>query len=275
MQFLAICYNEGCLNEPANRRAFIQMLDDPSFAEAVVRRGKIVNPASTETFLPGACTPLHELTDSHLARQYIRSRGYDPDVLGRTYRVSYCAKSHYNLASNRIIIPVYDGDRLRGWQARYIGELPWKGGKKRDLPPKYFSCPGSNFRSQCIFNFDRMSKWTTGIIVEGTTDVFAIGSMAGAIFGNSMTDVQKRRLLAVFAERTVVLLLDPEEFESKLTQRTIRELSAKMPKRFCAVRLPDATDPGSLSREFTKAYVKEEAARQGVKVSYKRVRDGR
>lgn len=269
--FLAICYNEGCLFRAENQRDFLDRLDDIGLKEAIVRPGTKVPEEAREVVWPGPCYSLDKLRRNHPARLYMQSRKYDPDLLGRKHQVSWCKESHYSLAQNRIIIPIFDRDKLKGWQARYIGDLDWKGPRRKELPPKYWSCPDSDFRSKCIYNFDRMKKWETAVIVEGPTDVYNFGDMSGCIFGNTMTETQQRRLLAVFRQRTVVLLLDPEEYESRATKRLIETMTAKMPGRFCAVKLPDGTDPGSLDRSFSRPYVKAEAKRQGVKVTYKKV----
>jgi len=271
MNYLAICYNEDCLSVPENRQDFYDKIVDLNMTEARIKPGKVVSEEAREVMLPGPCTPLTELAATHKCRGYLESRGFCPDTLTKKFGLSFCRESKYSYVGGRLIIPVYDRGKLKGWQARYVGELDWKGSKRKSLPPKYFSCPNSDFRSKCIYNFDEMCKWQTGVIVEGPTDTWRFGSMSGCIFGNTMTTIQKRRFLTVFRTRSAVLLLDPEEFNSKATVKLIGELTQKMPGRFCAVKLPEGTDPGSLGRPFLRAYVKEQAAKQGVKVIYKRV----
>ena len=272
MTFLAVCFNEGCLSRGENMQLFLERLSDTGWLEeARIREGKVVSEEAREVMWPGPCKLLSKLEPHHDAVHYVAGRGFDPEELSEKFHVSFCTSSNYFLAQNRIIIPVYEKGKLKGWQARYIGELPWKDkAQKKDLPPKYFSCPNSDFRSKCIYNLDRMREWQTGVIVEGPTDVWRGGSMFGCIFGNTVTDMQRRKLLAVFKKRTLVLCLDPEEFESHSTQRTITQFEDRMGSRnFAAVRLPEGTDPGSLGRNYLKEYIREEAARQGVKVVYK------
>jgi len=271
MMFLAICYNEGCLEQRDNYKNFIEKMDDITFRETEVKQGRIVSEAAREVMMPGRCTLLSDLPESHAACVYVRSRGFDPDLLAKKFQVSVCHESRYSIARNRLIIPIFDGGKLKGWQARHVGELDWKGPNRKGLPPKYFSCPDSDFRSRCIYNFERMSAWQTGIIVEGPTDAWNFGAMSGCIFGNTMTEFQRRKFVSVFRDRTAVLLLDPEEFDSKTTGKLIEFFEEKMPGRFCAVKLPEGTDPGSLNRDFLKQYVKEAAAEKGVEVRYKKV----
>ena len=271
MLFLAICYNEDCLSREDNYKDFLEKMDDITIRDCKILKGVRVPEEAREVLPPGRCTLLAELPDSHPAVVYVRSRGFDPDELSSKYQVSVCDESRFPIARNRLIIPVFDGGKLKGWQARYVGELDWKGPKRKFLPPKYFSCPDSDFRSRSIYGFDLMKEWHTGIIVEGPTDKWRMGSMAGCLFGNTMTDFQRRRFVAVFRDRAGVLLLDPEEYESKTTQKLLEFFEEAMPGRFCAVKLPHGTDPGSLSREFLRQYVKEAAAEKGVKVKYKKV----
>ncbi len=270
--FLATCFNEGCLSNREHFKDFLNRLDSDEVSEAVVTPGKVVSEELRETLPPGPTIALTDLPKTHAALVYLRSRGFDPYALARKFGITYCKVSRYSFASNRIIIPIYHGGKLKGWQARYIGELDWKGPKKKELPPKYFNAPGAHFKSKVIFNWEQMKQWYTGVIEEGPTDVFRFGVMSGCIFGNSMSDIQKRMFAAAFRKRSGVLLLDPEEYDTPLTQKTLAYFREHMPGKFCAVKLPDGTDPGSLATEFLRDYVKEQAARQGVKVKYRRVR---
>ena len=163
-----------------------------------------------------------------------------------------------------------EGGKRRGWQSRFVGELDWKGPKKRELPPKYFTAPGMP-RSELLYNLDRAKNYSTGVIVEGVTDVWSFGPMAVGLFGKNLTTEQYRKFLATFRKRTAVLLLDPEEFDSEGTGELVRMLRKAMPKSFAAVKLPMGTDPGSLDRSFLRGYVAEQAADQGVTVSYRKV----
>ena len=269
--FLAICYNEGCLGRRENFVDFLEQLDNSSVAEARVKPGKIVPEEAREVIPPGPTILLKHLRRTHPARVYVSGRGFDVTELSDKYGVSYCSQSRYTLARNRLIIPVVEKGKLKGWQARYVGELDWKGPLRHELPPKYFSCPDSHFRSRCLLSWESVREWHTGIIVEGPFDAFRFGSMSCCIFGNSMTVLQKRKFAAIFRKRSGVLLLDPSECDSKQTHATLEFFRKQMPGNFCAVKLPDNTDPGSLDRSFLKAYVKEQAAMQGVKVRYKRV----
>jgi hypothetical protein len=254
-----------------NFKDFLDKLDNEDLGTVVVKPGKKVPEELREVSPPGPTVPLENLRRSHPARTYLHSRGYDPDRLSNRYKVSYCKRSVYSYACNRIIVPVLVKNKLKGWQARFIGDLDWKGPNKKVLPPKYYNSPGSHFKSGTIFNFDRMQRWYTGVIVEGVTDVFGFGDMAGCIFGKKMSDRQIRDFVSAFRKRSGVLLLDPEEMEKRETQELLRVLHKAMPGRICPVTLPLGTDPGSLSPEFSRQYVKHEARKKNVIVKFQKV----
>jgi len=274
MNFVAYCFNEGCLYKPENRADFVDNLEDLGqfLKEASVRQGVVLPEEARAVLWPGPCKLLTRLEADHPARAYLESRNFDPDEITKKFEVCYCTDSHMFLARNRLVIPIIEKGELRGWQCRYVGELAWKDkNKKKELPPKYFSCPNSQFRSRCVYNWERMKQWQTGVIVEGPTDVWSFGSMAGCIFGNTMTEWQKKKVLSVFRSRTLILLLDPDQFEARRTKQLIAFFERRMSGRFAAVKLPEGTDPGSLGRDFLKEYVREEAGAKGVKVIYKKV----
>lgn len=276
MSFLAVCYNEtACMTKPENRHALLEMLSclPHAIEESRIKPGKIVDESEREILLPGPVQRLDALPLTHKACDYLlgRPRPFDPHLLGRCYGVSYCASSHYTFAKDRIIVPIYSGGRLKGWQARYIGELAWKDkSKSKQLPPKYFSCPGMR-RSRVIYNFDAMTKYASGILVEGPADVWSIGPMAGAIFGNTLSHYQRKQFVAHFRKRSGALVLDPEEFERPTTQREAKRLRHLMSGNLACVKLPEGTDPGALDREFLRDYIYHEAKEQGVTISWSRL----
>jgi len=275
MTYLTICYNEACTSEPKNAADLYENLSglDDDLEEAVLKPGKKVPVEAQVVTWPGLVVRLDKLPHDHKARRYLESRRFDPDKMARLYDVHYCRDSIWYLARDRLVLPVYKGGTMRGWQCRYVGELPWKDKeKKHGLPPKYFSTPGGHFRSRTLYNFDRARNWETGVIVEGPTDVWSFGPMSMCVFGNTMTEIQQQMFLTAFSHHTGVLLLDPEEFNKKSTQALAARMKLRMPNRFAVVKLPDKTDPGSLDRDFLWDYVKSEAAEQGVKVRFRKRR---
>lgn len=277
MMFLAYCFNESCLDREENRRELMERIDDNGWLEHATISVGVEEVEAEEVDWPGPCTPLTELDDRHPSRSYLLSRQIDPDTHAAKYDLRYCTDSKYRYARDRIIIPVYEGGQLKGWQARYLGELPWKDkSQNQDLPPKYYSCPSSRFRSNCVYGLDQMRRWHTGVIVEGPTDRWRLGAFSGCVFGNTVTPPQTRKLLEAFTgrknlDRALILMLDPEEMEKKATVNKVLEFERKMLGRFCTVSLPEGTDPGSLDREFLREYIRQKAAERGVTVQYRKV----
>jgi hypothetical protein len=271
--WLMVCYNEGCFSSYDARENLYDQLEERAgvLRKARVIEGKEVDLDSIRIEPPGLCIPLHELSYDHPACQYLVSRFYDPEVLGKHYGVGYCKESMYYLARHRIYAPVTMDGKLRGWQVRYIGEMNWK---DEHAPPKWWSCPNMK-RSHIIYNFDRMRKWNTGVIVEGPGDTWGFGPMSGATLGATMNSNQQRKYTAAFRKHSGVLLYDPEAMkkEDRNGELSGEVLAAKLSSSVrggvAPVVLPSG-DPGCLDRRFMRDFVKKEAKALGVKVSWKR-----
>lgn len=272
--WLVVCYNEDCYtSEEARLDLYEQVagIDRVTLNNSTIREGEVVTIAR-EMVLPGTHYPLHTLPETHPANAYLAGRFYDPERLGRFYNVGYCPDSHYFLARNRIIAPVYQDKVLKGWQARHIGDLDWKA---EDAPPKWWSCPGMD-RSKLLYNLDNALQYRTGVLVEGPGDVWSFGPMAMACFGSTITGVQQKLFAAAFSRGSGVLLLDPDVRKTESKLRKVEEIaeSYRLKKAFqygiAVVWLPDGTDPGSLERKFLREYVADEAGKQGVKVDWRK-----
>lgn len=271
LMFLAICYNEDCLADPINRKAFRDRLRyDTTLKNAPLSKGIIIPEEKRVFEWPGPVTRLDKLPEDHAAVAYVTGRGFDAGRLGRYYGVSYCHNSLYFHASGRLIIPVYSGTVMKGWQARYVGELPWKNKDAEDrYPPKYYTAPRMK-RSKLIGNFDNAKKYKTMVLVEGWFDVFATGPWSGCIFGNFTSTYQRKMLVdqARGTGQSVIFMLDPEEFESESSINAMEDLERELPGQFAPVKLPVGTDPGALGRDFILDYIKTEARKKRVNVSF-------
>ncbi len=270
MNFLAICYNEGCLSDFDHRRELHDTLTGygESPAEFRVQRGRHVPEWEREIPWPGTVMALGRLRKNHPAVTYLAARGFDVDFLDRYYCTQFCTYSRYFLAENRLIIPIIYQGKMRGWQARYVGELPWKDSeKKKDLPPKYWTSPGAK-KSHFLYNIDRAKKYKTGILVEGPTDVFAIGGPAMCVFGKSLSPIQEKLFLRHFSKHQALIIFDPDAYDEKETREAERALSAKMPGRVASLRMPNGYDPGrfgSAGRVALRQLIEHLAAAKGLK----------
>lgn len=275
MLHLCHCHNEDCTNNRTNqKRLHAMVFPDGRFADEVddvpslSAFGNVVAPAR-KIKPPGPVFPLQRLPPEHPANLYLAGRFFDPERLGRFYRVGYCVQSSYFLARNRIIVPVYQHGKLEGWQARFIGDMDWKA---PDAPPKWWTCPNMH-KSKLLYNLDNARLWKTGVVVEGAGDVWGFGPMAVATFGSSMSGAQQAALFAAFGTGSLVMLWDPDvqaDPKKKLHYDGVLHglRQAGFRHGVASVILPDGTDPGSLDRGFLRDYVAREAKGQGVKVTW-------
>lgn len=276
MRFLAHCFNEDCLRDHQNFGEFLDKLESPlltPLSEIRVKRGRKVSAADLIATWPGTCVKLNELPDDHPALAYIQSRGYSPDVLRRVYDVRYCMESKFSLAQNRLIIPIYQNNVMRGWQARYVGELAWK--TEKNLPPKYFTMPGMS-KGSVVYNIDRSKLFNACIVCEGVVDVWGFGDGAVCTFGHSCSDRQLEIITSAFRRpsRPIVLCFDPEAYEEKHVQALLHNPRLLAHSGgFAHVKLPEGTDPGSTERRVLRQYVKEQVAKQGITLSFRKVSD--
>ena len=278
MRFLAHCFNENCLGDLQNYSEFIDKLESPlltPLSEVRVKPGRRLTEADTIATWPGECVKLNELPQDHEALAYIKSRGYDPDVLRRVYDVRFCVQSKFSLATNRLVIPIYQNNVMRGWQARYVGELAWK--TEKGLPPKYFTMPGMS-KGSVVYNIDRSKLFNACVICEGVVDVWGFGDGAVCTFGHSCSDRQLEIITSAFRRpsRPIVLLFDPKAYEEKHVRQLLHNPRLLAHSGgFTHVKLPEGTDPGSTERRTLRRYVKEQAAKQGINLSLGRVGKGR
>ena len=103
--WLAHCFNEDCLSYPGKAR----LLRDRVFSSFIrgrqpdpVRRGRPA-PGPPEFRPVGTNYQLQFLPAHHHASLYLRSRGYDPDWLGRQFGVSYCPVAHPELDRKSVV----------------------------------------------------------------------------------------------------------------------------------------------------------------------------
>ena len=265
---LAKCYNnDDCLKNWKFKERLYDMISGYLPYNPVLKPGKREASVSNfEATWPGQVSRLDSLPGDHPANLYLTGRGYNAEQLGRFYNVHYCAKSDRRLCHKRIIIPIYKNKKLRGWQARYVGDRDWK---RPDSPIKYYTCPGTPV-SQLLYNYGNASKFKTGVLLEGVTDVWSLGPMGMAVLGANISDVQKKMLFTGFSDGSVVLCLDPEEMEKQKTKLFINSMLGKFKRGFCAVKLPAGVDPGSLDRKTLRNYISDQAKEQGCSVSWSR-----
>ena len=175
--------------------------------------------------------------------RYLKKRKFDPGkiveqwgVLG-TGPISRLDKIDYR---NRLVIPInWDGQPV-SFQARDITG-------KSDL--KYIACPKARERRehQTIL-YGNQGEWErtrVGIIVEGVTDVWRLGTASAAVFG---IDFKLEQVMAIAkAFDRIHILFDTE----RVAQRQASKLSSKLRMLGKEVHLEtlEGGDPGEMEQQ--------------------------
>lgn len=206
-------------------------------------------PRPLETELPGRIVSLASLPEGHIARAYVRDRGFDPDWLSSTYQVGYCtdAVREYAAMWNRLYMPIYMHGKLAGWQGRYLHKI----NHKETGIPKYYTYRYMD--SSTLYNFDVASKYDVIVLVEGVTKVWAVGPQSMAYFG--VMNAKRAEVLARVLKTNgrIVYLPDGDAWRPLQTGRIkavegIKTLQQFIPaSQLVPLQLPDGIDPGDLN----------------------------
>jgi hypothetical protein len=254
--FLAHCYNEDCLARPGRAR----VLRDAVFNDFIRGRDRdaVLRGRAPPVFPPGVrpageVDTLQFLPNDHPAKLYLRSRGYDPDWLGREFHVGYCSSSYeFPAAERRIIIPILRGGLLMGWQARYVGDPP------DHRVPKYLTMTGMR-KSEFLYNYDAARRSPYVVVCEGAGDVWALGPEAVALLGRKVSGEQARLIAATWD--TVVVMLDGDAPDEA---REVYDALGGRVRQRVIVTLPPDTDPGDYDPGPLRDFVFAAALEQGV-----------
>lgn len=265
MLFLAHCYNERCLH----RRGNVRKLDDMIFglrnvnerSQMVIRPGRVNPTPPGPVPPPGDLVPISQLPAYHPAVQYlVVERQFTIDTLSG-FGVCLCVRAApgNKLAEGRIIIPIYRDANVVGWQARFVGKPP-----DEDIPP-YYSCRGMR-KSQLLYNLDASKDRRFVVIVEGVTDVWRVGSPAVAPLGKTLSDAQFRLVEHHWANKPVVVMLDPDAREEM--HGVVNDLLRVHRAPVLSVTLPPGTDPASHTTEEVWSLIDQHARAQGLVLNW-------
>lgn len=259
---LAHCFNENCYASELVRRQLYQFVFRTRRPVVLpVRTGAAPVPGSVTPVMPGEVTPVAELPPDHPAAEYLRERGFDPAELARLYGVGYCrsASDRFKMAEGRIIVPITSKGELAGWQARFVGERNWKASSQ----PKYYDMPRLPKRL-LLYNLDQARTYPWGVLVEGVTDVWAVGPHAVGLLGKTFSFAQTETLAAAFRDRPLVVMLDGDA--QRENEAITRNLAERNPSGIVRVTLPEETDPASYSPDVLADVIRGAADRQGVRL---------
>ncbi len=150
--------------------------------------------------------------------QYLRSKGYDDNILRESGLVSIEERGAYDKFWNRVMFPILDvNSRVIGFGGRVMG----------DGNPKYLNSPETKVfdKSRNLYglNYARTSRKKNLLICEGYMDVIAMHQAgftnAVASLGTAFTS-QQAALLKRYTEQ-VVLTYDSDEAGTKAALRAI------------------------------------------------------
>lgn len=259
------CFNEECMTNPENRTKIINSLreaigsmveipeDDMDTAE-VYHGNELANqclyPADAKD-LDDPYTPKEVLT-------YIRERGFDPESLQKTWGVQWLVR--YGKFSHPIlVIPVLQNNEYWFWQGRLVpinghadGEVERDPATGKMFPKYYF--PHGVKKAWALYNLDKARTHDTIFIVEGVTDVWAIGEAAVARFGKSLSSAQIQLLADQCFGKHIILVPDmddPQALDCAKEDAMRLEIQAA----FASVKLampPESMDPGDMLKEYGK-----------------------
>lgn len=306
-RYLLHCYNEECERLYDN---FITDLEQALKGYVQRAKGKFVTleevpeqPAERIVRVPGACTRVDQLTADHPANKFLISRGYDPELVGPEYGISYCGTSKMAFARDRIVIPAYTNGKLMTWQARYVdsngngdvSKLFWCtrcfstqripeatnkspscthcGGETLPVP-KYFTCSGT-LKSHALFNRDGAWRQNFVVVCEGPMDVMRLGTptetgKAGpgvAVFGHTLSPMQMREISSRFRNGAIVLLFDGDIFKDEKNVERVQQLQSDlkaMVTNVVTIRLREDLDPGDMEHGELWREILRQAEQAGV-----------
>jgi len=303
------CFNEGCHQEADFRDLFFKRIDLAGNSMMNIHAApsmRMVAPSDAVTRpveLPGSLTPVGSLDKTHPARVFLESRGYNVRKLSEYFKIGLCTESRVRMARNRVIVPIYKGGALQGWQGRYIGETGDGNCKKlysctnnfcefmwrhegEDKPQTCPSCNSTEYKpravpkwisgtgtklGQTLYNYDNARTYNFSVVVEGPMDAVKVGSPtqgdvpgpAVSVFNHILTAQQRNLLHSTWAARGPVFLM----FDDDVFDETIeqyKELSMFFPKGLCVVQLPRDSDPGDLEHAHIWQLISDAAKRDGI-----------
>lgn len=177
-------------------------------------------------------------------RNYLWSRGFDPDEIAEYWQVQAIGDVPTQYAW-RLFVPASEEDRPVSWTTRAIGrrEPRYKAADPTDEDvPIHSVLYGSDLARHAI------------VIVEGPTDAWAVGPGAVATFGLSVTPAQVAKM-AKYAVRAICF--DNEPAAQRRARRLADQLSI-FPGQTSVVQMsgPDpATSPKDEIKELRAAFL--------------------
>lgn len=260
---LAYCHAKNCLAWAANRAVLACQLgvdeEDTGFARL---RPWAVTDETNMSGEPPTATRLDRLSARHPARTYLRSRGINPDKVGRVYGGSYV-----EAGTPRVVVALEGGGTHWGW---WTTPVPESGAGRPDKAAGEFVPAATVFGGQPPYNLDLARNYQTGVIVPTPLHVWAVGPMAVCQPNALVRDDAFRGTGSAFAGHTLVVVVTPEQKDRAGVKKMVGYFSRRMPGRVAVAEVPAAVLAGKIDRKSLRKEIRRQARAQGVEVVYER-----
>ena len=266
------CWNEECVSDKndetrLNRQRIINSLREAMGSITEIDEDELV-PTEDEPQCALANQCLYPEDAKHLTdpntpdtvKSYLAARGFDLKTLYEDFRIDWIdryGKFHHPI----LVVPVYQNGDYWFWQGRLVPiDGTVRGEVERDrstgyLFPKYYFPHGVK-KAWSLYNMDAARLRDTVCIVEGVTDVWAIGNnpkiSAVAKFGRSVSVTQLDLLTKQFFNKHIILVPDMDDPEAlKEANEDLIRLRAKGVFRSVEIALlPEGKDPCDLLKDY-------------------------
>jgi len=188
-----------------------------------------------------------DLSKAH--KHYLSERGFDPDKLERLWGLKSCgpvSKLDVHDYKHRILIPYT-------WNLEVV-TFDTRSKNKYKAGSRYKACPKEREKIEHKrILYGNQEKWkSTGVIVEGPTDVWNLGPEACAVSGIKYTPAQVKVISECFERVFVVFDDDPQAVVQ--ANKLVADLRFRNKK---AIRYDIKGDPGGLSEDDAKYLMKQ------------------
>jgi hypothetical protein len=248
-RYMANCFNEACTTGELGKLRLDQLhlwlFNTTGQVVLPVHSGKTPDQdmsVLTEMRPPDNCVRISALPSDHEAVKYISSRGYDPLCLEKYLGVGWIDDNATPIMRNRIYIPVYQNDKLYGYQARVIKDDP-------DRRKQKYVNPVGMRKSRLLYNLDSARHQNVVVICEGPIDVWSVGPSGVAIFGSDCSSHQLEMIGANFNGKLIAVALDGDAIcKAESLVHKVQQVAPR--STVVRLNLTGEEDPGMLKSEL-------------------------
>ena len=225
------CFNESCMSNTENRLKICNSLREAMGQITEIDEGELVpmessagNELSNQSLYPQDERPLNDPHTPNTIIDYLNARRFDINTLSDAYHVEWL-DNFGRFKHPLLVVPVNQNEEYWFWQGRLIpvdgtehGEIEQDPYTGKPFPKYYF--PHGVKKAWALYNIDKACLRNTVFIVEGVTDVWAIGNTenysAVAKFGKQLSTAQLEILCRkCFGKHIIIVpdMDDPEAFD--------------------------------------------------------------